>query len=92
MKKLKEYLKMRLVSKQIHGVIKCKQSRWLKPFFDLNSKLRANAKNDFKKDLYKLMNNAIFGKTMEKVEEHMEYELVVNKRSGRNVIFTIYHN
>ena len=46
----------------------------------MNSKLRAEAKNDFEKDLYKLMNNAIFGRTMENVEKHMEYELVVNKK------------
>ena len=63
-----------------HRVITCKESRWLKPFIDLNSKLRAVAKNDFENDLYKLMNNAIFGKTMENVENHMEYELVVNKK------------
>ena len=43
-----------------HIVVKCKKSRWLKPFIELNSKLRADAKNDFGKDLYKLMNNASF--------------------------------
>jgi len=70
---------MVLMLKRIHRVILCQQSRWLKSFTDLNSKLRAEAKNDFEKNLYKLMHKAIFGKTMGSVEKHMEYELVVNK-------------
>ena len=59
-----------------HRVIKCNQSKWLKPSIDLNSRFRADAKTDFDKDLYKLMNTAILGKTMEDVEKHMEYELI----------------
>ena len=61
MKNLKEYVKMGLILKH-HRVINCKQSRWLEPFIDLNSKLMADAKNYFEKDSYKLMNNAIFGR------------------------------
>ena len=41
--------------KNIHRIITCEQSRWLKPFIDLNSKLRADAKNDVEKDLHKVM-------------------------------------
>ena len=80
MKSLIEDLKMAFVLTNSHRVAKCKRSRWLRPFIDLNSKLRAEAKTELEKDLCKLMNNAIFGKTMEHVEKHMEYELVVNKK------------
>ena len=65
--------------KEIHRIVKCKQSRWLKPFIDWNSKLRTDAKNDFDKGLYKLMKNAILWKTMENAEKHMGSELVVDK-------------
>ena len=88
MRNLKVYLIRGLMLKQIHRVIKCKQSRLLKPFIDLNTKLRAEAKTDFEKDLYKLMNNAIFGKTMGNVETHMEYELDVNKKEQ----YKYYHH
>ena len=71
MKSLREYLKMGLTLKKTYRAMKCKQSRWLKPFIDLNSKLRADAKHDFEKDLYKLMNSALFGKTMENVEKNI---------------------
>ncbi|KAJ3632264.1 hypothetical protein MTP99_009279 [Tenebrio molitor] len=63
---LQQCLKNGLVLKNIHRVLKFKQCKWLEPYVAYNTKLRANASNDFEKKLYKLFNNTIYGKTIEK--------------------------
>ena len=55
--------------KKVNTVIEFNQEAWLKPCFDMNTKLRTQAKKDFEKDYFKLMNNAVFGKTMEYVRK-----------------------
>ena len=71
--------------KKVHRVIKFNKKAWLKPYVDIDTKLRQKAKNNFKKDFLKLMNSAVFGKTMENLREHRNIKLVTTE-SRRNYL------
>ena len=73
---LKQALDHRLILEKVDRVIQFNQKAWLKPYIHMNTKLRKEAKNDFEKDLFKLMNNSVFGQTMENVRNHRDIKLV----------------
>ena len=75
-KTLMQYLNLGMELKKIHRGIKFIESDFLKPYIDMNTNLRAKAKNDFEKDFFKLMNNSVFGKTMENIRNRVNIKLV----------------
>ena len=70
---LKQALNHGLILKRVHREIQFNEEVLLKPYIDMNSKLRKEAKNEFEKNFFKLMNNSVFGKTMENVRRHRGY-------------------
>ena len=75
---LDQALKHGLVLERIHKAIEFKQSASMKEYVDFSTKLRTAATNDFEKDFYKLMNNSVFGKTMENIRKHRNIKLATN--------------
>ena len=89
---LKQALNHGLEFKKIHRVIEFNQEAWLKSYIDMNTELRKLAKNDFEKDLFKLMNNSVFGKTMENIRKHRDMKLVTtDKKRSKFVSEPNYH-
>ena len=81
-----------MVNKKVHRVIQFNQKAWLKPYINMNTKLRTESKNDFEIDFFQLMNNSVFGKAMGNVRKHRDIKLVTtDKRRNQLVSEPNYH-
>ena len=76
----KQALNHGLVLKKVRRVIKFNQNAWLNPYIDMNTDARKRAKNDFKKYLFKLMNNEFSAKTMKNVSKYRDIKLVTTEK------------
>ena len=84
-KNLKQYLNMGLKLEAVNRALSFKQSPWMEPYIRKNTELRKAADNSFEKDFFKLMNNSVFGKTIENIRKRQNIFLVDNRKTALNL-------
>ena len=85
-KNLMQCLRLGMKLKKIHRGIGFVESEWMKLYINMNTNLRAQAKNNFEKDFFKLMNNSVFGKTMENIRNRVDVKLVNTEEKFKKLV------
>src|SRR2546423_15681039 len=73
---LQYYVKLQMVVDEVSEILSFDQTNWLAPYIAFNTEKRQGAKNAFEKDFFKLMNNSVYGKTMENVRKYQDVKLM----------------
>ena len=86
---LKLYYQLGMDISKVHRILKFEQLPWLKTYIMKNTDLRRHAMTEFKRDFFKLMNNGVFGKTMENVRQRINIRLLRAEEEKKSLLRAI---